>query len=267
MIKLLDDLLVKFVDFMWGTPLLVLMLGGGLYFTLYARFTPFKYIYHSIDILFGKYDNVNDPGSIPHYQALSSALASTVGMGNISGVAVALHLGGSGAIFWMWVSAIVGMSTKFFTCSLSIMYRGKDDSGKLQGGPMYVITEGMGNKFKPLAVLFSIAGLFGCLALFQTNQLTQIIRDELFISNNLLINHIFYINFMIGIISALIIGIITFGGIKRIGYVASKLVPIMVSIYFVSGMVILLKNIGQVPDLLIDIVNKAISKEAISGGL
>ena len=106
---------------MWGTPLLVLMLGGGLYFTIYARFVPFKYFKHSIDILQGKYDNEKDPGSIPHYQALSSALASTVGMGNISGVAVALHLGGSGAIFWMWVSAIVGMSTKFFTCSLSVL--------------------------------------------------------------------------------------------------------------------------------------------------
>tara|TARA_B100001250_G_scaffold99805_1_gene83984 strand:- start:429 stop:1787 length:1359 start_codon:yes stop_codon:yes gene_type:complete len=267
MFQALDVFLIKFVDFMWGTPLLVLMLGGGLYFTLYSRFIPFKYLSHSIDILLGKYDNENDPGSIPHYQALSSALASTVGMGNISGVAVALHLGGSGAIFWMWISALVGMSTKFFTCSLAIIYRGKDDSGQLQGGPMYVITEGMGEKFKPLAILFSIAGLFGCLSLFQTNQLTQIIRDEIFISHNLLVDRILYINLSIGIISALIIGIVTFGGIKRIGLVASKLVPIMVIIYFITSLVILINNIEQIPLILIDIINKAISKEALSGGL
>ncbi len=252
---------------MWGTPLLVLMLGGGLYFTIYARFIPFKYFKHSIDILQGKYDNEKDPGSIPHYQALSSALASTVGMGNISGVAVALHLGGSGAIFWMWVSAIVGMSTKFFTCSLSVLFRGKDDQGNIQGGPMYVIVEGMGQKFKPLAVLFSIAGLFGCLSLFQTNQLTQILREEIFLNNNLLFNNIFYINLSIGVISALIIGIITFGGIKRIGYVASKLVPIMVLIYCLGGTIILLKNLYQIPYLLLDIVNNAISRDAMSGGI
>ena len=252
---------------MWGTPLLVLMLGGGLYFTIYARFVPFKYFKHSIDILQGKYDNEKDPGSIPHYQALSSALASTVGMGNISGVAVALHLGGSGAIFWMWVSAIVGMSTKFFTCSLSVLFRGKDDRGNIQGGPMYVIVEGMGQKFKPLAVLFSIAGLFGCLSLFQTNQLTQILREEIFLNNNLLFNNIFYINLSIGVISALIIGIITFGGIKRIGYVASKLVPIMVLIYCLGGAIILLKNLNQIPYLLLDIVNNAISRDAMSGGI
>ena len=267
MLEFLDDFLIKFVDFMWGTPLLVLILGGGLYFTLYSKLIPFKYLKHAIDILFGKYDNKNDPGRIPHYQALSSALASTVGMGNISGVAVALHLGGSGAIFWMWVSALVGMSTKFFTCSLAIMYRGKDDSGELQGGPMYVITEGMGEKFKPLAVLFSIAGLFGCLSLFQSNQLTQIIREELFFSNNFLVGHITFVNFSIGIVSALAIGLITFGGIKRIGLVASKLVPVMVIIYFITGSFILAMNISQIPSIMIDIVNKAISRDALSGGI
>ena len=162
----LDTILVKFVDFIWGTPLLILVLGGGIFFTIYSRFIPFLYIKHAIKILLGRYDSIDDPGSIPHYQALSSALASTVGMGNISGVAVALHMGGSGAIFWMWISALVGMSTKFFTCTLSIMYRTKDEQGILQGGPMYVIQEGMGPKFVPLANLFSIAGLFGCFLLW-----------------------------------------------------------------------------------------------------
>ena len=159
-----------FSSIMWGTPLIVLLVGGGIFFTAFSRFIPFRYFGHAINILRGKYDNPDDPGQINHFQALSSALASTVGMGNIGGVALAIHTGGPGALFWMWVSAIIGMATKFFTCTLSIMYRGKDDNGEIQGGPMYVISEGLGDKFKPLATLFSIAGLFGCFVLFQANQ-------------------------------------------------------------------------------------------------
>ena len=112
---------------MWGPVLLVLLVFGGLFFTIYSRFTPFFYVKHGLDILRGKFDHEDDPGDINHFQALSSALASTVGMGNISGVAIAISMGGPGALFWMWISAIVGMSTKFFTCTLSILYRGKDD--------------------------------------------------------------------------------------------------------------------------------------------
>ena len=124
MINRLDTIIASFAEFMWGTPLLVLLLGGGAFFTLYCRFIPFRYIKHSFNILMGKYDDPNDPGQVSHFQALSSALASTVGMGNISGVAAAIHTGGPGALFWMWMSAIVGMSTKFFTCTLAILYRG-----------------------------------------------------------------------------------------------------------------------------------------------
>ena len=142
----IDSLVEKFSSFMWGTPLLVLLLGGGLFFTFYSRFTPFRFFRHAFMILIGKYDSEDDPGDISHFQALSSALASTVGMGNISGVAIAIHTGGPGAIFWMWLSAILGMSTKFFTCTLSILYRGKDDQGRVMGGPMYYIETGLGKK-------------------------------------------------------------------------------------------------------------------------
>ena len=189
--EFINNYLAVFAEFIWGIPILVLLLGGGLFFTVYCRFIPFRYLKHGFKILLGKMDDPNDPGQISHFQALSSALASTVGMGNISGVAIAIHTGGPGALFWMWVSAIIGMSTKFFTCTLSILYRGYDENGEIQGGPMYVITEGMSRKFKPLAYFFSIAGIFGCLALFQANQLTQIIteqffKDNLFIQSNLL---------------------------------------------------------------------------------
>ena len=117
----INALMEKFAETMWGTPLLVLLIGGGLFFTIYCRLTPFRYLKHAINILLGKYDDTKAPGQINHFQALSSALASTVGMGNISGVAVAIHTGGPGALFWMWISAIVGMSTKFFTCTSSIL--------------------------------------------------------------------------------------------------------------------------------------------------
>ena len=169
--QVIEEWTANFSGFMWGTPLVILLVGGGLYFTLYSRFIPFRYFGHAFQILRGKYDNINDPGQISHFQALSSALASTVGMGNIGGVALAIHTGGPGALFWMWISAIVGMATKYFTCTLSIMYRGKDDQGEIQGGPMYVVEQGLGSKFRPLAILFSVAGLVGCLVLFQANQL------------------------------------------------------------------------------------------------
>ena len=251
---------------MWGTPLLILLLGGGIFFTFYSRLIPFRYFGHAIQILKGKYDNEDDPGAIPHYQALSSALASTVGMGNISGVAVAIQAGGPGALFWMWISAVVGMATKFFTCSLAIMYRGKDDRGVIQGGPMYVISEGLGKKYKPLAILFSVAGLFGCLSLFQVNQLTQIIRDELFIPNQLFLQNPQIGNILIGIISAVFVGVVTFGGIKRIGLVASRMVPAMVSIYLFAGVLILFNNITAIPEIIKMIFKDAFTGDAVLGG-
>ena len=155
-----------FAGFMWGLPLLILLLGGGIYFSFYSRFVPFKYFRHGVNILFGKYNDPNDPGEITHFQALTSALASTVGLGNISGVAIAIQMGGPGALFWMWVSAIVGMSTKFFSCTLAVLYRGKDDQGNIQGGPMYYIENGLGEKYKPLSIMFSLAGLVGCTVMF-----------------------------------------------------------------------------------------------------
>src|SRR5210317_826255 len=137
MFETINAAVSNFANWVWGIPLLILLTGGGFFLFLYSGLIPFKHINHAIAILLGKYDKDNDPGSLSHYQALSSALAATVGMGNISGVAIAITLGGPGAIFWMWVSAFVGMATKFFTCSLAIMYRTKDSEGITQGGPMY----------------------------------------------------------------------------------------------------------------------------------
>ena len=145
--------LAAFADFMWGPQLVVLLVGGGLYFTFHSRLRHVRYLGHSVDLLRGKYQaGASEAGDISHYRALATALAGTIGVGNITGVAVAITLGGPGAVFWMWVTALVGISTKFYTASRAIMYRGTDDAGNLQGGPMYVIREGLGKRWMPLAL-------------------------------------------------------------------------------------------------------------------
>jgi AGCS family alanine or glycine:cation symporter len=260
----LKEILIGFGNAMWGTPLLVLLLGGGLFFLLYSRFLPFRYFKHAVQILMGKYDGDKSEGDISHYQALSTALAATVGMGNISGVAVAITMGGPGAIFWMWVSAFVGMATKFFTCTLAVMFRGKDSLGRLQGGPMYVIREGLGPKWKPLAIMFCVAGMFGTIPSFQSNQLTAAIGEGLLIPMG--IEMTFAVKLTIGIILAIIVGLVMLGGIKRIGTVAGSLVPFMVLIYVVAVVAILVLNRSLVPEYLLLIVTDAFTADSVLGG-
>lgn len=252
---------------MWGTPLVVLLVGGGLFFLIYSRFIPYRYFFHSINILRGKYDDPDDPGDISHFEALASALAATVGLGNISGVAVAIAIGGPGAVFWMWISAIVGMATKFFTCTLSIMYRGKDTNGDIQGGTMYMIMEGLGKKWKPLAVLFAVAGLFGPLPIFQANQVTQIVRDFVLIPNGLAdaANH-FNTDLISGIVILSIVSLVIFGGIKRVGKVASKMVPAMVVIYVACVLVIIGINIDMLGSTFALIFTDAFTANSAMGG-
>ena len=252
---------------MWGTPLVVLLVGGGLYFLIYSRFIPYLYFWHAFEVLRGKYDNPDDPGDISHFEALASALAATVGMGNISGVAVAIAVGGPGAVFWMWVSAIVGMATKFFTCTLSVMYRGYDSDGHLQGGTMYIITEGLGQKWKPMAGLFAVAGLFGPLPIFQANQVTQIVRDFLLIPNGISDpNNHFNTDLISGLVILSVVSLVIFGGIKRIGKVASKMVPAMVVIYVGSVAYILLVHIDVLGEYLMLIITDAFTANSVMGG-
>ncbi len=263
----LENFLVNFSDYAWGTPLLVLLLGGGLFFTVYSRFVPFRYLKHSIDVLRGKYDNPDDPGEISHFEALSSAIAATVGMGNIGGVAIAITTGGPGALFWMWISAFLGMATKFFSCTLAILYRGHDSEGNIQGGPMYFIEEGLGKKWKPMAVFFCIAGLIGPLPIFQANQLTQIFRDVVLIPNNIIQEETFAVNLICGLVITAIVSLVIFGGIKRIASVASKMVPGMVVIYVVSVLYILFAHIQDIPACFALILGDAFTGDAIVGGV
>lgn len=266
MVEYLDKIMSTFAEVMWSMPLVVALISSGIFFTLFCRLIPFRYLGHAVNILRGKYDSDDDPGQISHFEALSSALASTVGMGNIAGVAVAIHTGGPGVLFWMWLSAIIGMGTKFFTCTLAVMYRGEDDSGEIQGGPMYFIETGLGKKFKPLAVFFSISGMFGCLTFFQANQLAQIIRDFVHRPLGLFQESQILGDGITGIIVAIIVGIVVFGGIKRIAKVASRLVPLMVGIYFLSAVFILLSHISEIPSLILLIFNDAFTGDAVLGG-
>jgi len=266
LLEIANSAISAFASFMWGLPLLILLLGGGIFFSLYSRFVPFKYFGHGVNILLGRYHDPKDPGEITHFQALSSALASTVGLGNISGVAIAIQMGGPGALFWMWVSAVVGMSTKFFSCTLSILYRGKDDEGNIQGGPMYYIENGLGPKFKPLSILFSLAGLIGCTVMFQSNQLADIIRNEIFIPYGWFSESVMMGNFVQGVIMAILTAIVIFGGIQRIGQVASYMVPIMVVLYLFSGLLVIFNHLSEIPSLFGLIINDAFTGDAVMGG-
>jgi AGCS family alanine or glycine:cation symporter len=271
--KFLESIMIAFGDAMWGTPLVVLLLGGGVFFFFYSRFAQFKHFGHAINVLRGKYDDPDEQGEITHYQALSTHLAATVGMGNISGVAVAILVGGPGAIFWMWVSAFFGMATKFFTCSLAIMYRGKDSSGELQGGPMYVIREGLSKNWYWLAILFSVAGMVGVLPIFQANQLTQVIHDVVLqpfgIGEGKIVTAWFSIrtsDLVTGLLLTVVVTSVIYGGIKRVGTVAGNLVPVMVVLYFVTVMIIIAMNLEQVPAMFGLIFTDAFTGDAVLGG-
>ncbi|WP_199488194.1 alanine/glycine:cation symporter family protein [Tenacibaculum sp. E3R01] len=258
----IQSLVSEFSSWIWGIPLLILLIGGGLYLFVYSGLVPFRYMGHAIAILRGKYDKHDSPGDLSHYEALSSAIAATVGMGNISGVAIAIAMGGPGAIFWMWVSAFVGMATKFFTCSLAIMYRGKDEEGNTKGGPMYVITEGLGKNWKGLSIFFALAGLIGTLPAFQANQLTQTLVDVFEVNKA----NEFTAKLILGISIAIIVATVIFGGIKRIGSVAGKLVPIMVVVYLLTVLTILVLKIEEVPSIFSLIFTDAFTGKSVLGG-
>ncbi|MEZ6017889.1 MAG: amino acid carrier protein [Planctomycetota bacterium] len=256
-------------DWIWDLPLLVIVMGGGLFFLLRSGLGPFRHLGHAVAVLAGRHDRPGAAGEVSHYQALSVALAATVGMGNISGVAVAIAMGGPGAIFWMWIAAIVGTATKYFECTLAVMYRGRDSLGQLQGGPMYVITEGLGPRWRPLAVWFSLAGLFGCLPIFNANQLTRAIADIAVAPGAP--ERAASAHPWIGAALALLTAVVIFGGLVRIGRVVSLLVPFMVVVYFVLVTGILVEHARALPGLFGAIVQDAFHPthyrgEAMFGG-
>lgn len=248
--------------------MLFLIIGGGLFLVFYSKLLPYRYFRHAIAITRGKYDNPDDPGEVSHLQALSSAVAATVGLGNISGVAIAIYLGGPGVVFWIWVTALVGMCIKFYSCSLAIMFRGHDSDGNLQGGPMYYITKGMGPKAKPLAIFFCLAGLFGVLPAFTVNQFTQTLMGVIRPEENIAALGVFNWKLGIGIVLSIITSFVIFGGLKKIAKVATAIVPFMVLVYLVAVIYIMIINAGQIfPSLKLIFVEAFNFKTAVQGGL
>ncbi|NJB72885.1 AGCS family alanine or glycine:cation symporter [Saonia flava] len=246
----------------------LLLIGGGIFLAFYSRFLPYRYFGHAIAITNGKHDDPNAKGEVSHLQALSSAVAATVGLGNISGVAIAIYMGGPGVVFWIWMTALIGMCIKFYSCSLAIMYRGTDSEGNLQGGPMFYITLGMGKKWKPLATFFCIAGLFGFLGVFTANQFTQTFMNVVNPNETLYELGDFNWKLIIGILLAVITSFVIFGGLKKIAKVATTIVPFMVLVYFVAVAVVMFMNASDIwPSLKLIFTEAFNFKTAVAGGL
>ncbi|WOX06845.1 alanine/glycine:cation symporter family protein [Microbulbifer pacificus] len=263
-----ESALNSFVEYAWGTPLLVLLVGGGLFLLISSRARPYRHLGHSVDLLRGKYDDPNDPGQVPHRQALSTALSGTLGLGNIAGVALAISTGGPGAIFWMWVTALVGVATKFFTATLAVMYRGRDASGELQGGPMYVIREGLGKKWLPLAYLFALAGLCGLLPVFQSNQTVQLLRESFALPLGWVgAENTFTFDLSLGVALAVTAMVVIIGRIQRIGRFAVRVVPAMVVFYMALTLIVIGYFWREVPAVFALIFSDAFSGQAAAGGV
>jgi len=248
-------------------PIVVLWLVfGACFFTLRMNFINLRAFSHAISVTKGDYDNPNETGEISHFQALSAALSATVGLGNIAGVAIAVGIGGPGAVFWMIVAGFLGMSSKFTECTLGQMYRITDDQGNLSGGPMqYLKTglaeKGMGGLGKVLAVLFAvmcIGGSFGGGNMFQANQSAELIGEIVPLFGDY--------PWLYGILLAIAVGIVIIGGIKRIGAAASAIVPVMCGVYVLAGLVVLGVNASAVPAAFGTIVTEAFSTTAVAGG-
>ncbi|HMB68098.1 MAG TPA: alanine/glycine:cation symporter family protein, partial [bacterium] len=214
----------------------------------------------------GRYDDPDDPGEISHFQALSSALSATLGMGNIAGVAIAVTVGGPGAVFWMWIAGLVGMATKFFTCTLAVLYRKVDANGVPQGGPMYWIEVGLGPRWKPLGMMFALFGMLGSLALFQVNQLASLLSDTFPLGALPIGSGVDATRILVGAVVTLFVGVVILGGIARVGKVAAKVVPTMAVLYFVAAIAIILRNADAVPEVILSIFSGAFGGEAVLGG-
>ena len=231
-------------------PMFVLLICGGLFLVFFSKFLPYRYFGHAIAITAGKYDGDKAKGDVSSFQALSAAVAATVGLGNISGVAIAIHDGGPGVVFWIWMTALIGMCIKFYSGSLAVMFRGEDSEGKMQGGPMYYIIHGLGPKFKPLAVFFSIFGLFGFLGVFTANQFTETFMSVVDPAETIFETSTFNWQLIIGIVLAIISAVVIFGGLTKIAKVASAIVPFMVLLYLLAVIVVVVMNFSAAGNAL-----------------
>ena len=258
----MSDIIATVSDFVCGYPLFILLIGGGLFLFIYSGFVPLRKFGASIKALGHKSDG---EGQISSLQALMTTISSTVGMGNIAGVAIAICMGGPGAIFWMWVSALLGMATKFFEGTLAIMYRGRDENGNVKGGPMYMMTEGVSPKLRPLAIFFAFFGMIGCFCVMQANQLTESITTVL--TEPMGIATTLTVKLIIGVVMASLVAVVVVGGIDRISKLATKIVPFMVSVYFLLVLIVIVLYIDRLPGVFSQIVSSAFDFKAGFGAV
>ena len=259
-------------NFIWGIPAMVCIIGVGLYLSIRTHFLQIRKFPYAIRTTIGRMFHKRNAseGAITPFQAVCTALAATVGTGNIAGVAGAIAIGGPGSVFWMWVSAVLGMCTKFSEVTLAVYYREKNADGDLVGGPMYYIKNGLGRRFLWLAYLF--AG-FGVLTVFGTGNATQVNTITTAINSALINFHVItqeqtsITNLAIGIIITVLIALILLGGIKRIGQVTEKLVPFMALLYIVLALGIVVLNWRVVPGVFVSIFEGAFSPSAVTGGV
>lgn len=258
MLETIEQLTGQFVGLVWGVPLVILLVGSGLFFTIYFGFPQIRFFKHAIEIISGKFDNPEDKGEISHFQALCAALSATVGLGNIAGVAVAVSLGGPGAVFWLWVAGFIGMCTKFTEVTLSVHYRDTDSKGHVHGGPMFVIKNALSKKFLPIAWIYAafvVLSSFGAGNMFQSNQMASVLKTSAGIPE-----------WASGIVFCIGAGLILIGGIKRIGSVTEKMVPAMVGIYFAGAIYVVATHLGNIPQIFSEIFAGAFLGTAAVGG-
>ncbi len=259
-----------------GIPLIIaLLLAGGIFFTFRFGFINIRLFFHSLAVIRGKYDNPDDHGEISHFQALTSALSATVGLGNIAGVAIAINQGGAGAVFWMWVVAVFGMCSKFSSCTLAQVYRRVEPEGQktehILGGPMLYLDRGMrdmlGNVIgwplgKILAISFAFFAIMGALGggnMFQSNQTAEIVSWVILDGDK-------SYAWVVGVLMAILVGLVIVGGIKRIGEVTCRIVPLMCAFYCLVCLLIILNNYQAVPELFRSIFNEAFNLKAAGWG-
>lgn len=259
-------------NFVWGVPAMILIMGVGLYLTLGTRFIQFRKFGHSMKQTLGKIFSREKAreGAITPFQAVCTALAATVGTGNIAGVAGAIAIGGPGAVFWMWISALLGMCTKFAEVVLAVHFREKNEKGDWVGGPMYFIKNGLGKKWMWLAYTFAA---FGTITVLGTGNATQV--NAIISSINSALSSFGLmpegglpgVNLVFGIFIAIIVALVLLGGIKRIGHVAERLVPFMALLYVILGLGVVVLNIDRVPGVFVSIFEGAFNPVAVTGGI
>lgn len=272
MLQIIETINTAVNNFIWGVPAMVCIFGVGLYLSIRTNFLQIRKFPCAIKTTLGRIFRKRDAsdGAITPFQAVCTALAATVGTGNIAGVAGAIAIGGPGAIFWMWVSALFGMCTKYAEVTLAVHYREINANGELVGGPMYYIKNGLSKKWHWLAYLFAAFGVltvFGTGNATQVNTITTAINSALLNYNVISESAVSTSNLIIGIIIAILIAMILLGGIKRIGHVTEKLVPFMALLYILLGLGVILLNIQNVPAVFASIFRGAFQPRAVTGGI